>query len=425
MTALFALYLVLLIIRPQEFVPGLMGASILQTVMIACLIACALKPDKRLSLPPYILAACLLIYAPLTIGLNGWWGGAMIAFTRFIPIIAIFLIASIAARSLRTLHLYMYVVLACACVLVDYAAIQLHTGVGPWAGIVPMQGRPYYTGIFGDPNDLGQLFVIGIGFAFCLLAADQSLPMILLLLGSVGWLCYGAILTNSRGALLATLTLFALEGSRRYGRIAVAIAAVLAVPALLAVTRLSQLSAGEESATGRLDAWYQGIQLLREHPLFGVGFGFFITFNDLTAHNSIVLPMAELGILGLTMWLGIIWYSARMLWWLSYGPHASRDRVRALREATNEADRATYREIIAARGLLTAFAGYGVGAFFLSQSYSAPLFLLCGLAVARFAAGSSVLPQPPTYRLLPDVMRLGGVSIAAIVGMYLTVKAAL
>jgi len=244
-------------------------------------------------------------------------------------------------------------------------------------------------------------------------------------LGSVGWLCYGAILTNSRGALLATLTLFALEGSRRYGRIAVAIAAVLAVPALLAVTRLSQLSAGEESATGRLDAWYQGIQLLREHPLFGVGFGFFITFNDLTAHNSIVLPMAELGILGLTMWLGIIWYSARMLWWLGYGPHASADRVRALGEATNEADRATYREIMAARGLLTTFAGYGVGAFFLSQSYSAPLFLLCGLAVARFAAGSSVLPQPPTYRLLPDVMRLGGVTIASIVGMYLTVKAAL
>jgi hypothetical protein len=47
------------------------------------------------------------------------------------------------------------------------------------------------------------------------------------------------------------------------------------------------------------------------------------------------------------------------------------------------------------------------------------------LAVARFAAGSSVLPQPPTYRLLPDVMRLGGVTIAAVFGMYMTVKVAL
>jgi putative inorganic carbon (HCO3(-)) transporter len=425
MSKLFGIYLVLLIIRPQEFVLALADVPLLQVLLLACLAMWVLARDKRLSLPPFVLVGCLFIFAPLTVGMNGWWGGVPAALGRLDPVIAIFLVASMAARELRALHAYMWIILVCACVLVGYSAVQLHTEVGPWTGIVPLEGRPYYLGIFSDPNDLGQLFVIALAFALYLLSTGRQGLAWLFLWSSVGWLLYGTILTNSRGALLATLTLFALDAWRRFGKIAAGVGAVLAVPALLAVTRLSQLSAGEVSAHGRLQAWYEGIQLLKSNPVFGVGFGSFGNYNDLTAHNSIILPMAELGIPGLTMWLGIMWYSIRMLWWVGYGPHAKSDKNQKHKGNGGPSDEAVRREILAGRGLLMAFIGFGVGAFFLSQSYKAPLFLLCGFAAARFAAATSVLPDPPSYRLLPDVMRLGGVTIACIIGMYLTVKIAI
>lgn len=425
MSALFLLYLVLLIIRPQEFVPALEGVSILQAVLSACLVVWMLSGDKRLTLPPIILIGCLFIFIPLTVGMNGWWGGARLALAKLNPVFAIFIVASMASRKMRALQAYMGAIIVCACVLVVYCAVQLSSGTGPWTGIAPLQGRPYYLGIFGDPNDLGQLFVIALAFAFYFLSSAPRGLVAILLWSSVAWLLYGIVLTNSRGAMLAALAVLALDGWRRFGKIAVVVGAVLVVPALMTVTRLSELSAGEESAVGRLQAWYKGLQLLRDSPVFGVGFGNFTNYSELTAHNSIILPMAELGIPGLTMWLGIIWYSIRMLWWVGYGPHTKNAGEQMHTDDNRPVDGPIRDEILSARGLLTAFLGFGVGAFFLSQSYNALLFLLCGLAVARFVAATSILPNAPSYRLVPDVMRLGGVTIACVIGMYLTVKIAL
>jgi putative inorganic carbon (HCO3(-)) transporter len=431
-TLLFQIYLVLLIIRPQEFVPALMGFPIMQLVLLSCLLIWAFSSRKWISLPPIILVGCFLLFAPLTVAANGWWGGVAMAHAHLDPVAAIFLVATMAARKLPALRAYMRIIITCACVLVAYCAIQLKTGIGPWADIPPIQGRPYYLGIFSDPNDLGQLFIISLAFIIYLLAISKSAASGLLLWCLGGWLIYGVVLTNSRGALLATLAILALECWRRFGKIAVVVAALLAVPALLAVTRLSQLSAGEESAMDRLEAWYQGIQMLRGSPLFGVGFGNFTNHSTLTAHNSIILPMAELGLPGLTIWLGIIWYSLRMLWWIGFSPHVvseldpAIDPVRRRGHATGAmrppVDTARKDEILAARGLLLTMTGFCVGAFFLSQSYEAPLFLLCGFAVARFANAATVLHDPPHYRLLKDVLRLAGVTVVAVIGMYFFVK---
>lgn len=412
MTLLFQIYLALLIIRPQEFVPALIGVPILQLVLLACLVIWMFSSEKRILLPPVVLVGCFLLFAPLTVAANGWWGGVVLAHARLDPVAAIFLVATMAARKLPVLRTYMRTIIICASVLVAYCAIQLKTGIGPWADVPPYQGRPYYLGIYNDPNDLGQLFIIALGFVIYLLAINKSLPSGFVLSCLGAWLIYGVVLTNSRGALLATLAILALECWRRFGKVAVIVAAVLAVPALLAVTRLSQLSAGEVSAMDRLETWYQGIQMLRGSPVFGVGFGNFTNYSSLTAHNSIILPMAELGLPGLTIWLGIIWYSIRMLWWIGFSAHP--DRL--------PAETAQQSEILAARGLLLTMGGFCVGAFFLSQSYGAPLFLLCGFAVARFASAATVLQDPPHYRLLKDVLRLGGVTIVAVIGMYFFVK---
>src|ERR1035438_5269757 len=104
MSKLFGIYLVLLIIRPQEFVLALAGVPILQVLLVACLAIWVLARDKKLALPPFALAGCLLIFAPLTVAMNGWWGGVPEALGKLAPVIAIFVVASMAARELRALH---------------------------------------------------------------------------------------------------------------------------------------------------------------------------------------------------------------------------------------------------------------------------------------------------------------------------------
>jgi putative inorganic carbon (HCO3(-)) transporter len=424
-TFLFQLYLVFLIIRPQEFLPVLKDVPIMQLLLMACLAIWLFRKNKQLYLPPVVLVGCFVLFAPFTQAANGWWTGVALAHAYLDPIVAIFLVTTMAARPLSALRGFMRTIVICACVLVGFCAIQLATGVGPWGGVLPQQGRPYYSGIFSDPNDLGQLFIISLGFVIYFLSTNRS-SLVSILLWTLGaWLIYGVVLTNSRGALLAIMAILSLECWRRFGKVAVVVAAVLAVPALLAVTRLSQLSAGEESAQDRLNAWYQGIQMLRSSPIFGVGIGNFTNYSTLTAHNSIVLPMAELGIPGLVMWLGIIWYAFRMLWWIGITSHPDNNLVEPFDSDAQSNDAEMTAEILAGRGLLLTFAGFCVGAFFLSQSYGPPLFLLCGLAVARFVTAAEVLHDAPAYRIMNDLLRLCGVAIAAIIVIYVVVKAAL
>ena len=82
-------------------------------------------------------------------------------------------------------------------------------------------------------------------------------------------------------------------------------------------SRLSELDAGESSAAGRVDAWYSGLEMFLQSPLFGIGPGLFADNNaNLTAHNSFVLVMAEMGLVGYTIWLAFVVTVGISLRWL-------------------------------------------------------------------------------------------------------------
>src|ERR1700682_4357662 len=46
--------------------------------------------------------------------------------------------------------------------------------------------------------------------------------------------------------------------------------------------------------------------MFKSAPLFGIGFNGFTEFLDITAHNSFVLCLAELGLLGSTLWMALL-----------------------------------------------------------------------------------------------------------------------
>jgi hypothetical protein len=61
-----------------------------------------------------------------------------------------------------------------------------------------------------------------------------------------------------------------------------------------------------DAGADRLSLWASWIKMFKSAPLFGVGFGKFPDFADITAHNSFILCLAELGLVGCTFWVGLL-----------------------------------------------------------------------------------------------------------------------
>src|SRR5438874_3300288 len=118
----------------------------------------------------------------------------------------------------------------------------------------------------------------------------------------VSVLLIGVFLTHSRGALLALMAVAVVAARRRIGTLP----ALLLAGGLFVAASALHFTGGREisaqSGSDRTALWGGGLQLLKSHPLFGVGFGNFADFFGHTAHNSIVVCAAELGLLGLFFW---------------------------------------------------------------------------------------------------------------------------
>jgi hypothetical protein len=130
------------------------------------------------------------------------------------------------------------------------------------------------------------------------------------------------------------------------------------------------LSTTEGSAAGRLDAWYAGFQMAKSSPLFGVGYGHFTDHNPLTAHNSYVLCLAELGFPGFFIWLAIIVSSLMEL-----------NALEILADEPGQPEQVAELRSIA-RSVFAAVMMFAVTAWFLSRSYSGVFFILIGCVIA-------------------------------------------
>jgi hypothetical protein len=466
------LYTVLLITRPHEFVPALVETPILQVIVLLAFGVWLMTSEKGTDLPQFVILPFFLMCVWLSLGFAGWWGGIVPALDKLLPPILLFVIVSGAVRSIRELKIYSIAIIACASVLVLHGHLQRTTGMG-WTGQPMIQGRITYSGIFNDPNDIGLLIVLSIALCIFHLRTVEVRLGRWAAWAALGWLLYGVYLTDSRGTMLATLAVLGFEAWRSYGKLAMFAAAAAAIPVLMAFTRFAAIDGDDQSASDRVDAWYEGVQLLVDNPVFGVGWGMFSDYNRLTAHNSLVLAMAELGLAGYTLWLGFVAATGWLIWRISFpkapDPVAAVDvargasaeptalttrraatRVRAsfgdvvharrvllatagtsaaIDGAASAAGDAQRRdatapeskvERLAAQTLLFAGVGFALGAFFLSQSYKAMLFLNCGLAVGRYLGmreRGMAVPSPGLHPLAMLVLAVGSV-----VGMWLLVR---
>lgn len=410
-------WLGLVLIRPQEY-PALidLGIPILPITMLGALGTWVVSRERRpLNQPTYLLFAVFIVVAMVTMVVNGWTGGALVRFLEFLsPFFALLLVAQ-ASHSPKNCFRIMWMISLCAVVLTIHGIGQVKLGQG-WTGMPTVQdGRIQYVGIFSDPNDLAMLFIMAIPMALLMAGAGGLLGLRRLFWWAVALtLLYGVYLTDSRGAFLAVM---AMAGVWLWLRRGVVIAATLGAAGMAGLmmlpTRMQELDAGESSAYGRIESWYDGIQMFVANPALGVGVGNFTQHTHLTAHNSLVLVLAETGIIGYTVWLAMVAYCFLMPVTVLRLPASMED---------SEHQRLWTDERRLAMTLLISMVGFFACAFFLSRSYVIVLYILLGLVTGWYGGAQERWAGLPVFSVQRDWFKWCVISVASAIALWLLVK---
>ncbi len=402
------LYLLTVLIRPQEFIAGFDALPIMPLLLAASTAWWAIV-RKQLSAPQFALTAMFLLITSFSVAANGWPGGGLLWFQEFAPVCLLFYLIARAAGTIRTARWFLATLVMCATVLAVHGVDQWINGVG-WTGEpLNVQGRIVYLGIMNDPNDLGLFFVCSLPIAIYFLL-NSGLFLKLYWLAATGLLFFGIYLTDSRGALLAAAGTVGLAVWRRFGTLAALILGGAGLAGLFALpSRLSELSVSEASAFGRVEAWYDGMQMFESSPVYGVGAGNFDALHGRTAHNTFLLVLSETGFVGFLIFLALIGYCLLMMWRLANYKSALENQEAALIKQLGQT-------------MFYSLVGFCVAAFFLSRSYNLLFYVLCGLATGLYIGARAVDPSLPKYSLVADLPKWVGATVLAVMSLYLMVR---
>ena len=170
-----------------------------------------------------------------------------------------------------------------------------------------VEGRVRYRGDLQDPNEVALVIAVGgisMFAAFIQRKRDGFFRFGATLAIAV---CVAAVmLTKSRGGQVAMLLVFFVYMVKRYRFKAFIPAALMAIPLLMFGGR-DDGGASDQSTMERYEAWSKGLDLFGQSPIYGVGAGQFVEHHYLTAHNSFVLSLAELGFVGLVLFVAMIY----------------------------------------------------------------------------------------------------------------------
>jgi O-antigen ligase len=311
---LVLLYIALLYVRPAEIYQPLNRVPIVQYVSgvsaLSGIVSLLLQPRNFISQPQdkYFLAFWLAI--TISNPAWGWLEGGWEAFVTFAPVVFCYLLIRLGVRTQPQLDRTIRLFVLLNVFLAVNGILQFKTGYSLWGveALESPEGRRIKgPGIFSDPNDLGMTMVMAVPFVLDSVISPGIGVMRRLVAGfSLSALVLASVFTNSRGTVLGLATVFAVMSYRRFGAFIGTALGLTAVVALLAFgsSRTSDLSTGETSAQGRIQAWAAGYQMVKSRPLTGVGFGRFTDFHELVAHNSFVNTIAELGIIGAVCFVG-------------------------------------------------------------------------------------------------------------------------
>ena len=420
-----AALVVLILIKPQEFVPGLEGLPLLYVFLgltIFGLLVDLKLGYSRFDPPPQW--PYVAIYVPWCLFSQvANIGGARIVNTTIdlAIIVVLFLSLSLGTRSFRGFEVVvgallaasMFVAVVCfnqgfaplACAVqqgeeletlrsdgrpcnneedclagdAEPGAVYRCEREGAFGTVSVGRGRVRYRGVLKDPNEVALAIGAALPFLVARVSRKRSIGTITQLVVLAAIIGVTIVFTQSRGGILVFLAVIGVYGIKQYGLKGAAAGAILGLPLLLLGGR-----SGDEakaSADERTEALVEGLNMLRSNPLYGIGQSQFTEHHTLTAHNSYVLALAETGIPGFILFSFILYLSIKI-------------PVQAMRRYGSNADAKVASTW--ALAVFASFCGVAVGSFFLSFTYHQVLWIYFGVSGALYGA---IRRHDPTFEI--------------------------
>ena len=259
-----------------------------------------------------------------------------------------------------------------------------------------------------DPNDLALLIVMVLPLMLYLFSVARPIfkPAVI----AMALVClYGFILTQSRGGFVALLAVGLLMVFRktlsptlRIGLLAAALLVFAAGAGANFWERMQTMTVEAETGSGRTDIWKRGLGILVTHP-WGVGIAAYEAADGAAggryqpAHNSFLQVGVELGLLGGVIYILLLKRTVFELRRVQALPRTESPAKKsgAMAWATNPVPKSTHEVAPLAAALELSLWGFMVGGFFLTQGYSAPLYIVLALSLvcARLAQRDGIPVQ--------------------------------
>jgi hypothetical protein len=403
-----------------------------------------------------LIGLALSAFMSVLIGMR-WAGGAVYAFLDFIPAIYAYFLVCLHFNSKRRLQVLVLMLLFVCLFVIAHGSLDLLRGL-PESGLgqsvatgsvdlklwdtehpylyvrEESEGELFYRlrglGQIHDPNDFGQLIVCVIPLIFIFWRAKNTLGNIAFVILPECALLFGLFLTHSRGSLVALTAVAIVAARRRIGTLP----ALLLAGSLFAAAMALQFTGGRDISASagedRTALWGEGMQVLKAHPLFGVGFGNLGDFTEShkTAHNSILVCVAELGMFGLYFWSLFLFPTVRDALVIASPTKVSEGEPIVPEEAPfpqaawkiEPVDKAEVNRL--GRLAVLSLTGFLVAGMFLSRAFVMTLFLLGGMAEVIFQMAlqrGMIAPRLPLARVL---LYAGGLAVSLLLMMYIIVR---
>jgi O-antigen ligase len=290
-----------------------------------------------------------------------------------------------------------------------------------------MQYRMRGQGFLNDPNDFGQLIVCVIPLLFIFWRAKKMLRNIVFVILPLCILLFGAYLTHSRGALVGLVAVAVVAARRRIGTLPALVVAGGLFAAAMALHFTGGREISVDAGENRTALWGDGLQLLKSHPFFGVGAGSMPDYAGQTAHNSVVVCAAELGLFGLYFWALYLLATVRDALAIASPAKVSEGEPIVVEEERLFPQETEKIEIIdkteinrLGRLMVLSLIGFLVTGWFLSRAFVMTFFLLGGMTEVVFEMALSrgmIAPRWPLKRLLPYA---GVLAVGLVLLMYVS-----
>jgi putative inorganic carbon (hco3(-)) transporter len=404
----FILLTGVMMIRPEELNEGLTGARLYLWTLLFTMMASAPKllyvmsgdqlREKSISVSVVGFLVSIFISAQL----RGRSAIGMEYCEEFIKVVLYYFLLIAIIDTPERLRIFMgwLVVFVCGVAtvavlhyyeIVDFTLLEKtieERRVDPETGEVTIDRRALASGIFGDPNDLCLILVLGIGCCGYHAASTPAPSMRIFWLAPVPYLFWVLSLTGSRGGMLAMLTGFAAFCYGKVGwRVGVPFAIVGTIGLLAVAGGRGANITGGGTAHERLALWQQGLGDYFRSPFFvpfGLGPGYYVEDYGLLAHNSFINAYVEFGLIGGGLF-AIAFVTA--IWQV--------DRI------GNRAPAGEWAVVMRPYMLFIIFA-YAAGCFSLSRHLVLPTYLVLGIVMAY----TSLATDPPPKTVVgPEWLR--------------------